>query len=146
MALQTKRKHGSLCKVLSLFQNISVTQLGQKSEKKNSMNVVFVAWTPDTTEIVHAVYWVSSVCRYCTGLLTKLCCMVNISLLIIITRNLQFLCRVCVPHEKHQYKVEGDSWELSERDKTTPARSSLISLEDKRCCQRWQRWCWLAPT
>lgn len=82
--LQTNRKHCRLCKVLSLFQNISVTHLGQKRGKKQFECGEFVAWTPDTTEIVHAVYWASSVCSYCRSLLSKLCCT-------IITTNLQYL-------------------------------------------------------
>lgn len=59
--LETNRKHCRLGKVLSLFQNISVTRLGQKMEGKQFECGEFVAWTPDTTEILHAFYWASSV-------------------------------------------------------------------------------------
>lgn len=69
--------------------------------------VKFVAWTPDTTEIVHAVYWVSSGHRYSTSLLSKLRCMVNVLLSFLQSCSIY---QVCHEHSEFVRKTSGQGW------------------------------------
>lgn len=140
---QTNRKHCSLFKLLCLFQNISVTHLGQKREEKKGLNGASLLLRHQTQQRLYMLFIESLLS---VGIAQASC--LNYVAWWILPLLLLEICSIYqVCHEDSEFgcHIKNISTMLNFRVTVAKCenRDDSSSLWDKWC---WQRWRWLTPT